>query len=458
MTSHQTIRQNRHAALLRENRQVPRYTSYPTAPHFSAEVGGEVMANWLSALPDGSSLSLYVHIPFCRQMCWYCGCNTRASKRYAPVEAYLDTLSKEIELVATHLGGAGAVSHIHFGGGSPSLLTPGDFTRLLARLRETFSVEPDAEIAIELDPREVSEAKVAAYALAGVTRASLGVQDFHADVQTAINRMQPFHVIYDAVKLLRGYGIRDINMDLLYGLPNQMLSHIEENVDFASALAPTRISLFGYAHVPWMKKHMRLINEEALPDAAARLTQFDAASARLQKRGYVPVGLDHFVDPTDGMARALKDGTLQRNFQGYTTDSADALIGLGPSAISALPQGYAQNTPAARQYAEAIEAGQLATCKGKALSADDRLRRHIIETLMCYFTLDLTALCLATGTDITAFGSALDRVRELEQQGLAAFDGRTVSVPQEARQAVRLVAAAFDAYLTPSKSRHAQVA
>ncbi|MCJ9427745.1 oxygen-independent coproporphyrinogen III oxidase [Kordiimonas sp. A6E486] len=445
--------------LLRHNQQVPRYTSYPTAPHFTADVEAETFEGWVRALEADTSVSLYIHIPFCRQMCWYCGCNTRATRRYEPVGKYLETLIAEIEQTAGWTGRKQPVSHIHFGGGSPSYLKPEDFSRLMATLRDKFDVREGAEIAVELDPREVSEPKVAAFALAGVNRASLGVQDFHEEVQEAVNRRQPFHVIYDTVRLLRDYGIKAISMDLLYGLPHQTEAMMRENVDFATALAPDRIALFGYAHVPWMKKHMRLIDEDALPDGAARLKQFEAASEQLKRRGYVAVGLDHFVSPRDSMAEAYRDHKLHRNFQGYTVDPADALIGFGASAISALPQGYAQNTPDQRAYMAAVEAGHAATCKGKALTEDDKLRRAIIEELMCYFEINLLDFIEKHALSSEYFSHALNRLKPLVTDGLVTVsdDGR-IMVDHEARQAVRLVAAAFDKYLNPTEGRHAQVA
>lgn len=447
-----------HAALLNRNSQVPRYTSYPTAPHFSEKVGGDTFATWLGELGDEATLSLYFHIPFCRKLCWYCGCNTKATRKYEPVESYLDYLWREIEMVAAKLSGRQTVTHIHFGGGSPSMLTPQDFERLVGTIRKRFNIADTAEIAIELDPREVSEAKVAAYAKAGINRASLGVQDFHEDVQVAINRRQPFHQVYETVQLLRTYGIAQINMDLLYGLPHQSVSHIEENVDFAAALGPNRISLFGYAHVPWMKKHMQLIDESALPAGADRLQQFDSAKEQLVKRGFVPVGLDHFVHPKDPMAKAVENGSLKRNFQGYTTDAADALIGFGVSAISAMPQGYAQNSNANRQYYDTIADGRFAVCRGIETSKDDRVRRALIEKLMCQFEVDLARFCGEQGVDITEFSGALTQLRALATDGLVELDRYHIRIPEDARQAVRLVAAAFDRYLVPREQRHAQVA
>lgn len=447
-----------HHAILKRNTQVPRYTSYPTAPHFSAAVGNETFTGWLMELEDHASLSLYFHIPYCRQICWYCGCHAKATRKYEPVEAYVETLLTEIELVAGRLSGGQTVKHIHFGGGSPSMLSANDFTRIMAHVRQYFTVARGAEIAIELDPREVSEAKVAAYAKAGVTRASLGVQDFHETVQKAIGRRQPFHVIYDAVQLLKDYGIRDINMDLLYGLPHQTIADIEENVDFASALSPSRIALFGYAHVPWMKKHMRLIDEDALPNGAERLAQFDAAAKQLAERGYTAIGLDHFVRASDEMAKALHARTLKRNFQGYTTDDADALIGFGVSAISALPQGYAQNTLVAADYEKAVSAGNHPIIKGRALSSDDRIRRAAIEELMCFFELDLELFTAKHMLPRDYLDDALGELEALAEEGLVKMKGRKVIVPADARQAVRLACAAFDAYLSPSAQRHAQVA
>ncbi len=447
-----------HKALLDHNRQVPRYTSYPTAPHFGPDVTADVFKGWLTALPDDASLSLYVHIPYCRQICWYCGCFTKATRKYAPVEGFVASLLEEIKLAGGELSGGQVVKHIHFGGGSPSMLKPDDFSTIMKVIRESYTVHPDAEIAIELDPREVTEAKVSAYAIGGVTRASLGVQDFHLEVQQAIGRRQPFHMVYDAVRFLRDYGINDINMDLLYGLPGQTLKMIEENVDFATALNPSRIALFGYAHVPWMKKHMQLIDETALPDGAERLKQFDHASARLAKRGYQAVGLDHFVRHTDPMAEALASKKLRRNFQGYTTDASDALIGFGPSAISALPQGYAQNTLVAKDYAEAVSAGRHAVVKGKCISREDMLRRKVIETLMCYFEIDLDNFCQAHGLPIGYFDDAMPELTSLAFEGLIRLLGRRIVIDQNARQAVRLAAAAFDTYLQPAAHRHAQVA
>ncbi len=454
MQTHDALKQ----ALLAENKQVPRYTSYPTAPHFTEKTTDSIVSAWMENIQADNQLSLYFHIPYCRTLCWYCGCHTRATKRYGIVSGFLDTLMQEIELVASKLKRKLPVRHIHFGGGSPSMIGSEDFARLMAEIRTHFNVMDGAEIAIELDPREVTEAKVAAYALAGINRASLGVQDFHVDVQTAINRRQPFHVVYNTVKLLRSYGINRINMDFLYGLPHQTVGHMIENLDLAKTLEPDRISLFGYAHVPWMKKHMRLIDESALPDAEQRLAQFEAATNTLGEMGYKAIGLDHFVRSDDPMAASESVGTLRRNFQGYTTDVADALIGFGPSAISAYPQGYCQNTSVSKDYNQAIERGEMATMRGLTLSDDDKLRAAVIEELMCYFQIDLVKFCKKHGIRASYFEGALASVERLQERGLVEFKNGAITIPDGARQAVRLVCAAFDVYLQDKQNRHAQVA
>jgi len=445
-------------ALLKHNQQVPRYTSYPTANHFSEVVGAGDAAIWLSQIDSTEPLSLYLHIPFCKKICWYCGCHTKASKRYEPVRDYLSYLKKEISLVAPKLDGKRPVAHIHFGGGSPSYMSADDFNDILGHINRHFSVLEKAEIAIEVDPRELTEMKVAAYSQAGVNRVSLGVQDFHSDVQTAINRLQPLHMIYDAVALLRAYKINNINMDLLYGLPKQTTERVRENIKIALGLNPSRISLFGYAHVPWMKKHMGQIDETTLPDGAERLDQFAAAAETLLEKGYIQIGLDHFVKPDDPMAIALKNHTLTRNFQGYSTDNASTLIGFGTSAISDLPQGYLQNTLNNHAYFDALDADMLPTRKGVRVKPADFVTRRLIEQLMCYMEIDLEDFAKREGLPANHFTPVLEKLAPLHQDGLVEVSGMCVSINAEAPQVVRLVCAVFDPYLTVSQKKHAQVA
>jgi oxygen-independent coproporphyrinogen-3 oxidase len=429
---------------------VPRYTSYPTAPHFGPGVTASDYAAWLGSLRAGQPLSLYIHIPFCDSLCWFCGCNTKVTRQYKPIEGYLDGLLREIEIVARYLPGVHPVAHLHFGGGSPTLLSAVDFACLMSAIGDRFPLGDGAEIAIEIDPRDVDANKVRAYARAGVNRASLGIQDFDEKVQRAINRVQPYQVTAQVVAELRTAGINRLNFDLMYGLPHQTEAGIAAMVEQAVSLRPDRLALFGYAHVPWMKKHQRLIPEEALPDAEARFRQQAVAAARLVDAGYERIGLDHFARPEDPLAQAASSDLLHRNFQGYTADDAGALIGLGASSIGALSQGYVQNHTDTRSYLDDIWAGLLPVAKGIALSDDDRCRRSAIERLMCDMRLDLRDARYASLVE-----EAQARLSGFEQDGLITSRGDALQVEEAGRPFVRQIAAVFDAYLNaPSAGRH----
>ena len=436
--------------------RVPRYTSYPTAPHFGPGVDGARYERWLGELDPKTPLSLYLHVAYCAEMCWFCGCHTKATKRYAPVTSYLDALLAEIELVASKLPARMAFRHVHFGGGSPTVLKPEDFTRLVDKLRAHFDMAPGAEIAVELDPRTADENYVIAMAKAGVTRASIGVQDFNPVVQKAINRIQPFEVTERVIRWLRMHGVAAINMDLCYGLPHQTVESVVETVERGASLRPARIALFGYAHVPWMKTHQKLIPEEALPDMAERWRQYEAASARLQELGYVAIGLDHFALPDDELTLAQQKGELHRNFQGYTTDSAPALIGFGASAIGSLPQGYIANEIAIDRYREMVHAGKLPITRGIAIDADDELRRAIIERLMCDMRVDLDQVAALYGKSGANFDSELAAMAGLEADGVVRREGHRVVVTEEGKPLVRAACAVFDRYLTAGEARHSK--
>ncbi len=436
--------------------RVPRYTSYPTAPHFGPAVDGVRYERWLGELDPAAPLSLYLHIAYCAEMCWFCGCHTKATKRYAPIASYLDALLQEIALVASKLPARMGLAHVHFGGGSPTVLKPADFTRMVGTLRDHFDVRPGAEIAIELDPRTADEDYVIAMAEAGVTRASIGVQDFNPVVQKAINRIQPFEVTERVILWLRAHGIHAINMDLCYGLPHQTVGSILETVERAASLRPARIALFGYAHVPWMKTHQKLIPEAALPDMAERWRQYEASSARLQELGYVAIGLDHFALPDDELVAAQKKGNLHRNFQGYTTDAAPALIGLGASAIGALPQGYVANEIAIERYKTLVRAGRLPVTRGIATSDDDRLRRTVIERLMCDMRVDLDSIAALYGKGGEIFAPELASLTGLENDGIVRRDGHRLVVTEEGKPLVRAACAVFDRYLASGEARHSK--
>lgn len=443
--------------LRRYERNVPRYTSYPTAPHFHDGIGAEQYADWLSALPDGTEVSLYFHIPFCSRMCWYCGCHTKIVQRYDPVAAYADTLAREIDLVARAVGDkALKVCHIHWGGGTPTMLSRDDLARLTGLVASRFDLASDAEIAIEIDPCTLSQDQARILAEAGINRASFGVQDFNARIQEAINRVQSAEVTAQAVDWLREAGVKSFNFDLMYGLPGQTEQDVLNTVDLSVAMQPDRFAIFGYAHVPWMKTHQKMIREEDLPDGPQRLAQAEAAAQRLESHGFLRIGLDHFATPEDEMAKALKAGRLRRNFQGYTTDRADVMIPFGASSIGSLPQGYVQNAVPFHLYAERIAAGQLTTAKGIALSDEDRLRRSVIERLMCDLSVDLDAEIRKHGPSATGFEDAFAALEEMEKDGLVSLEGQRITITEPGRPLMRTVCALFDSWLSTGAGRHSR--
>ncbi|MDD1527719.1 oxygen-independent coproporphyrinogen III oxidase [Bradyrhizobium sp. WBOS7] len=436
--------------------RLPRYTSYPTAPHFSTAIGPDTYARWLAELPAGASASLYLHVPFCREMCWYCGCHTQIARRDELIAGYQRTLRNEIAQIAETIGRRIKVEHIHFGGGTPTIMAPEAFVELMATMRQKFFVLPSAEIAVEIDPRTLTADMVEAMRLSGVNRASLGVQSFDPVVQRAINRVQSFEQTASVVDMLRRAGIAGINFDLIYGLPHQTVASCLDTVRRSLALAPDRLSVFGYAHVPQFKKHQRMINEAVLPDGLARHDQACAIANALKEAGYVQIGLDHFARPGDAMAVAFEEGTLRRNFQGYTTDKSEVLLGFGASAIGHLPQGYVQNEVQIGAYAQSIVAGRPATAKGYMLTEDDRLRADIIERIMCEFSADLGDICARHGAEAATMLRSAARLSPLISDGVVRLEGNRLAVAKDSRFLVRSVAAAFDAHLNPAKQLHSR--
>lgn len=436
------------------DQRVPRYTSYPTTPHFTAAVGAEAYRGWLAALTPDRALSLYLHVPFCRTLCSYCGCHTKAARRDEPIDRYGEALLREIDLVAAALPARLPVVHVHWGGGTPTILAPSLLAAIMARLRESFAVTPEAEIAVEIDPRRLGPDTVAALAAAGVNRASLGIQSFDPAVQRAINRVQSLAVTEAAARALRAAGIARLNLDLLYGLPHQTVAACRDTAAKALALAPDRLAVFGYAHLPSLKKHQRLIDAAALPDAAARLAQYRAIAEVLTAAGYAPIGLDHFARPDDALARRLGEGRLRRNFQGYTADLADVLLGFGASSIGALPQGYVQNAAPVGVWQERIAAGRLAISRGLALTPEDRLRRDIIERIMCDLGVDLAGAARRHGVSPAALADEIAALRRLAEEGIVRLAGDVLEVPEASRPLLRSVAAVFDAYLPRAPAHH----
>lgn len=443
--------------------RAPRYTSYPTAPHFQdmSETGQYVET--LQTLPENAPISLYLHVPFCKQMCWYCGCHTKATRRYDPVEDYVGLLIQEIDLLADTLNPSHNITNIHFGGGSPGILKAKDFECLMEKLRARFKVSDRADIALELDPRGVTEDHVKAYADCGVTRISLGVQDFDETVLAAINRPQPFEVSNRAISLIRKHGINKINIDVMYGLPHQTLETLQATLGKLMMLDPDRIAFFGYAHVPWMKKHMRLIDEGALPDKDLRFDLFHAGQDYFLKAGYIPVGIDHFAKPEDSLVQALQTKILKRNFQGYTDDQSEILIGLGVSSIGKLHDCYIQNHVGMPPYKDKVLNCKVPVHKICAISPDDRLRAAIIEQLMCYLEVDLSDICKAHGQPLSYFNNELQKLSVYEKlEFIDLTKSSNIKIYPEVKIMTRIICSVFDAYYQQStqdiieKPRHAR--
>lgn len=431
------------------NQPGPRYTSYPTAPQFHAGFGAEDYAAALAASNgSGRPLSLYVHIPFCAKLCYYCGCLMMVTERPEKVERYVGYVEREADLVAGHVEAGRAVRQVHWGGGTPNALSPDQIERLMGHFRRRFAFAEDAEVSIEGDPRTLTRAHLEAARRAGFNRLSLGVQDFDPVVQEAIGRVQPFECVEEVVRDARDLGFGGISFDLIYGLPHQTLERFARTIDLALGLGPDRLSVFGYAHVPWMKKHQRLIPEDALPGPEERLQLFALALGRITAGGYRHVGMDHFARPDDPLCLAQDAGTLQRNFQGYSTHAGSDLLGFGISSIGGLERAYVQNTKGLPAYYRAIDAGRLPVERGLALSEEDVLRRHVIMRIMCDGALDKRAVEADFGIAFDAhFAEALDALGALERDGVVVLGPERIVLTERGRPFVRNVAMAFDAYL-----------
>ncbi len=436
--------------------RLPRYTSYPTAPHFSPAITEAHYRNWLRALSSRQPASLYVHVPFCRAMCWYCGCHTSLTKRDEPIAIYTAALRREAEIVAETIGHRQPISHIAFGGGTPTIMSPESFVDLMGALRFSYFVLPNAEIAVEIDPRTLTSEMTAALGQCGVNRVSLGVQSFDPAVQRAINRLQSFEQTAIAVQSLRSAGVDKINFDLLYGLPLQTVASCLDTVAQCIELRPDRLSVFGYAHIPSFKKHQRKIAEDTLPDSSERHQQSEAIAEALIDAGYVRIGLDHFALPEDNLAIAQQAGRLHRNFQGYTDDTATTLIGLGASAIGRTPDGFVQNAVSTRDYLARIAEGRLATVKGYLLTEDDRFRADLIERVMCDMAVDLPEVSRLHGKDPSSAIVDPARIDSLLADGAVMILDDRLSVSSGAEFLVRSVASAFDAHLARSTAVHSR--
>lgn len=425
--------------------KVPRYTSYPTAPHFSDAVGAETFAAWVRAIQPGAEISLYIHVPFCRRLCWFCACRTQGTQSDKPVAAYLDTLKSELALLGAHLPDGVTLSRLHWGGGTPTLLNAGMIEDLAGTIKELAPFTVSTEFSVEIDPNEIDAARLDALAAAGMNRASIGVQDFDPEIQQSIGRDQSYEITREAIDQIRARGVTSLNADILFGLPHQTKTRISATVQKLLSLGPDRVALYGYAHVPWMAKRQKLIPTDALPTPQERLELYETARKLFLWDDYAEIGIDHFASREDGLTRARDTGKLRRNFQGYTDDTAEVLIGVGASSISRFPQGYAQNTAATGAHSKAILSGQFSTARGHAFSGDDRLRSRLIEALMCDFKIDTDEICEDFGLTPEALSALLRPVDEAFPD-LLEFTNAGLSIPPEVRPLTRMIARSLDAY------------
>lgn len=443
--------------LARYEGNVPRYTSYPTAVQFTDNVGFEDYKRWLQAFPQEEPVSLYIHVPFCDELCKFCACNTQVVHQKNVRIAYGNLLCEELRRLATLLKTRRLVSFIHFGGGTPTTLPSEIMKKVMATLTSLFSIQKDVDISIELDPRHISKSYLALLNPLGFTRVSIGVQDLAPEVQRACGRIQSFELISNCINQVRQQNIQSVNFDLIYGLPNQTTMSIRKTIESIITLKPDRLAVFGYAHVPWKFKRQTLLEGDILPDTVERFKQRQIIDEVLRAADYQVIGLDHYALPHDSMSKALQKRTLHRNFQGYTVDRAKALLGVGASAISILPQGIVQNHPSSLAYQRAMQQEKiLPTARGVGRTIEDRFRWTIIERLMCDLHIDLKKMISQYNQEPLLFDEFLHKLKPFEEDGLIIIDHDEIRVTEEGRPFLRNIAVVFDAYYRAVPHRHAQ--
>jgi oxygen-independent coproporphyrinogen-3 oxidase len=439
-------------------RPVPRYTSYPPATAFREDIDETAYRAQLANIAADKAISLYIHIPFCRHLCLYCGCHAFATQRDDRVETYLSALESEIDLVSSVLGRRQNVSHLHFGGGSPNRLTNPQMRRLFEKLCASFDFSNIGEIAMEIDPRLTDGEQISTLSACGVTRVSLGVQDFDPEVQKVIGRIQPFDQVAKVCEGLRSQGDIKINFDMMYGLPLQSADSLALAARQALSLQPDRVAYFSYAHVPQMKPHQKALESHPLPDKYELLAQEMAGRGVWEQAGYLPIGMDHYAKPEDGLVKAHKRHYLRRNFQGYTDDQADCLIGLGASSIGETRDGVFQNERDLEAYEKKIIEGHMATVRGYRFSEEDKWRGAVIQELMTYMSCDVAAIAKSFGVLPDSYSDAFKILQPLVDGGVIHRQGDKVILTTEHRQAIRVVCAAFDAYLGKIKAPSSKAA
>lgn len=427
----------------------PRYTSYPTAPHFGADFGPAAWeAELIASNARMAPLSLYGHIPFCETQCFFCGCNMIATKRHERALPYLEVLIAEFDRLAHLVDTRRPVVQLHLGGGTPTFLAPDEIRHLMAAIHDRFHMAADAEVSCEIDPRRLSREHLLALRQTGFTRISMGVQDFETAVQRAVNRIQPESLTRQVYDWCRELGFTSINLDLMYGLPHQTPETFRRTVETALSFGADRFAVFNYAHLPSLKRHMAVIKDAELPSPEAKLTMLQIVGEALTEAGYAFIGMDHFAKPDDELAVAQRQGTLYRNFQGYTTRAGADLLAAGMTAISQTRDVYAQNDKDLAPYTAAITGGHLATVRGIRLSDTDQMHRHVINRLMCDFELDTATVLQAWAQPFDAvFPAVREQLAPMVADGLASWQGAKLVVEPMGRLLVRNLAMAFDAYL-----------
>jgi oxygen-independent coproporphyrinogen-3 oxidase len=436
----------------------PRYTSYPTADRFVEAFSQQQYVEALEQRRDGPSpavpLSLYVHVPFCESLCYYCACNKIITKHHERAASYLRYLEREMALQARVLGPGRAATQLHLGGGTPTFLTDGELGELMAMLRRNFGIAAGAECSIEVDPRTVDGKRLEALAELGFNRLSFGVQDFDPDVQKAVHRVQPAEQVFRLVEQARTVGFDSINVDLIYGLPRQTPESLDRTLAQVALLRPDRIALYGYAHLPERFKSQRRILDAELPSAQDKVAMLSRALDALQRSGYIYVGMDHFALPTDELAIAKEKGRLHRNFQGYSTQPDCDLVALGVSAIGRIGATYSQNAKTLPEYCDLLDQGRLPVVRGLALSPDDEVRRAVIMSLMCQGELRFASIEADWSVDFsTYFASELERLQEFQDEGLVVLDRTGIHVTARGWFFVRGIAMVFDRYLQANQNR-----
>lgn len=429
------------------NAPVPRYTSYPTAVQFGPVDETTARSVYREQISEGSPVSLYLHLPFCKSLCWYCGCATVITRKQEQSDRYLDYIEKEILLLKRDLHPGHRVVQIHFGGGTPNFLSAAQLERLMLLIEKHFNYADEVEFGVEFDPRDLGADQIAVLAAHGLNRASIGVQDVNPVVQEAIHRIQPEEMNLDAVAMLREAGINSINVDLIYGLPHQNLNSYNESIDAVLRMDPDRITTFGYAHVPWMKPAQKLLESDALPGPDQRVELLQAGIRRFTGAGYRFIGIDHFAKPGDELSRAQDTGNLHRNFQGYSTHSGVSIIGLGMTSISQLPSAYLQNARELDDYYRMLDEGRLPVIKGYQLNGDDALRREVIMTLMCGLELHFDRIEEKYNINFAGyFRDELEMMEPFRLKGLVNTGSNHIRVTETGRLFVRNLVHPFDRY------------